>query len=337
MDIDEKELWAKYVNAPNERQAIIRNLLSPKKIISADELIKHMQSKGILFNIMGEEMAKEYLSNNNYYFKLSSYRANYTKKQKGDQAGQYEHLEFAYLKELSIIDMHLRYLILQMCLDIEHHVKIMLIHDVENNPDEDGYNIIEKFDSNKQTRIKILKHSPNSYAHDLIEKHRPLMDFPLWAICELIDFGDLCRLYRTYTTTYPSRKTLPKYSMLNPIRNLRNAAAHSNCLIYKLKSSKKSGKSISDLNNIISKIHGIKKANRLQYLNIIPIHDFAVLLYWYSTYVRSEGLLHKRKLELHHLFFDRMLEHKDYFRDNLYIQNAYIFCIKLINHFFKNH
>lgn len=334
---NKEQLWNSYQASSPQTQDSVQHLLQPKKILTVDELIAHMQNKGILFNIISKEDAKHYLEHNNYYFKISSYRANYTKKQCGANAGQYENLEFAYLKELSIIDMHLRYLILQMCLDIEHHVKLMLIHEVESNPKEDGYSIVNLFDSNRQARLKILKHANNSYAKDLIEKHRVLMDFPIWSICELIDFGDLCRLYKTYTEAYPGQTTLPKYSFLNPIRNLRNAAAHSNCLIYKLKSPHSSGKIISDISNIVSQIHTISKSNRSQYLCIVPIHDFAVLLYWYSNFVKSSGLLRKRKQELYHLFFCRMTEHRDYFKKNLYIQNAYLFCLKLVIHFFKNY
>ena len=80
-----------------------------KLLKTSDELISHMKIKGIKFDIVKEEEAKIFLQNNNYYMKLASYRANYDKRKSN---GEYINLDFAYLRELSTIDMHLRYLIL---------------------------------------------------------------------------------------------------------------------------------------------------------------------------------------------------------------------------------
>jgi abortive infection bacteriophage resistance protein len=116
-----------------------------KELLTTTELIEHMKNKGITFNIVSEEDAKSFLQENNYYMKLASYRANYPKYESGSKKGQYVNLDFAYLKELSTIDMHLRYLIMKMCLDIEHALKVSLITHVENNPKEDGYELIRRF------------------------------------------------------------------------------------------------------------------------------------------------------------------------------------------------
>ena len=83
-----------------------------KLLKTSDELISHMKIKGIKFDRVKEEDAKIFLQTNNYYMKLL-YRANYDKRKGKDE---YINLDFAYLQELSTIDMHLRYLILQMCL-----------------------------------------------------------------------------------------------------------------------------------------------------------------------------------------------------------------------------
>ena len=50
-----------------------------KPRLSLDEQIQHLKDKGILFNIMDEESAKQYLKYNNNYYKLTSFRKNYDK------------------------------------------------------------------------------------------------------------------------------------------------------------------------------------------------------------------------------------------------------------------
>ena len=331
-------LWCKFKSLPEEDQSAINSILCRKKKLSVDELIQHMKNKGITFNIISEDDAKHFLQEHNYYFKFASYRGNYVKYQRGSHTGKYENLDFAYLKELSIIDMHLRYLILQMCLDIEHQIKVMLLRDIEQNPYENGYTIVKEFDKDQRCRQKILKQSHASYAHDLIEKYRVNLDFPVWVLFELISFGDLCNLYQKYTELYPKRN-LPKRSLLNPIRNMRNAAAHSNCLIYKLRLSENRNtdarkRNINDISNIVAQIPTIRRSSRKNYLQIIPIHDFAVLLYWYHNFVKSEGLQKKRRRELYKLFYRRMTEHHEYFSKNAYIRHAYIFTLKLVRYFF---
>ena len=59
-------------------------------------------------------------------------------------------LDFAYLQESSTIDMHFRFIISKMCLDIEHDLKVKILRDIELNPSCDGYDISRTF-SNAQS------------------------------------------------------------------------------------------------------------------------------------------------------------------------------------------
>ena len=47
-----------------------------KSLLTPDELIAHMKEKGIGFNIVTEDQAKDFMANSNYYMKLASYRFN---------------------------------------------------------------------------------------------------------------------------------------------------------------------------------------------------------------------------------------------------------------------
>ncbi len=97
-----------------------------------EEQVRILKSRNVKFNITSEEEAKRFLTEKSYYFKISAYRENFDYRvlQNGDIA--YKDLDFAYLKELSKIDMYLRYMILELTLDIEHYLKRWLIISVHS-------------------------------------------------------------------------------------------------------------------------------------------------------------------------------------------------------------
>lgn len=48
-----------------------------KPILDLDGQVKHLKDKGVRFDIMDEDAAKEYLLEHNNYFKLTAYRRKY--------------------------------------------------------------------------------------------------------------------------------------------------------------------------------------------------------------------------------------------------------------------
>ena len=168
-----------------------------KRLYKSEELIEHMENKGIAFEITNKADAKKFLETNNYYMKLAAYRNNYEKHMTGKNKGKYINLEFAYLQELSRIDMELRYLILHMCLDIEHALKVKLLNSIENNENEDGYNIVEKLKERVPKMLsRIKQHDGSLYCKDIIQAYND--QYPVWVLVEVISFGDfthLCALY----------------------------------------------------------------------------------------------------------------------------------------------
>ncbi|KYM64583.1 Abi-like protein [Fusobacterium necrophorum subsp. funduliforme] len=290
---------------------------------SSSQLIEHMKEKGIKFNIVNEVEAQQFLENNNYYFKLAAYRNNYEK----NSEGKYLNLDFAYLKELSIIDMELRYLILQMALDIEHFIKVKILNDIEKNDLEDGYNIVTEFCSqNERVNSTIDNHAKSEYCRKLIQKHKG--KFPLWAFVEVISFGDTIKLYEFYCRKYG---TLQNWKLLYPVRDIRNAAAHSNCLIYNLE--KNGIKTSPKIINYVKSIPTIGEDMRKNKLSNKLFSDFTTLIYVYEKFVTSEGLKKKRGKELKEFFDKRMLKNKNFFKQNHLICSAYKFVKSLIDDF----
>ena len=98
-----------------------------KPQLTPQEQVEHLKKKGVKFNFKSEDEAINYLSKNNNYFKLRSYRKSFEKYVGGDKDGMYIDLDFAMLKDLAIIDMRFRYTLLLMSLDIEHFEKVRLL------------------------------------------------------------------------------------------------------------------------------------------------------------------------------------------------------------------
>lgn len=308
-----------------------------KQLLNTDELITHMKQKGIKFDIISEQDAADFLSGNNYYMKLASYRTNYPKYTTGPKTGQYINLDFAYLKELSTLDMHLRYLILQMCLDIEHALKVSLITHIENNPEEDGYELIRRFightDShgkrqNEYILKKIRGHKSSAYCKDLIEKYYPY--FPVWVFVELISFGDLTYLTAFYAKLYSDPIVNNKF--MNNIRDMRNAAAHSNCLINKLFETLNPEQQVdSTIANYVKAIPGISSNARTHNLRYRVVYSFITLLYVYDTVVPDGKAKSKRHAEIKDLFNNRMQRNKEYFSSYNKISGVYQFVKKVVD------
>ena len=115
-----------------------------KKLTIPDQ-IALMKAEGIGFHIIDETEAEAYITENTVYFKIKTFAKNYEKYQRGPKKGQYVNLEFAYLKELAILDGLFRKLALDMCLNIEHSMKVQINRDFSANQRDDGYGIVAEF------------------------------------------------------------------------------------------------------------------------------------------------------------------------------------------------
>lgn len=316
---------------------------------TAKQLIDKMKNdKGISFNHISEIEAEEYLMNINNYLRTASYRKNYQKHIKGVNKGKYIDLDFAYLKELSTIDMHFRYTVYKMCLDIEHDLKVQTLKDIENDKSTDGYDIVEEFLSKNDYIVhKIEATSIAPFTCDLIRKYFTIEekynenkgkyenkivkydDCPIWVLVELLTFGDFIKFYVFYYSSRNFRK-LPN-SIINLTKSLRNGVAHNNCILADL--SRGTSKIPSEISQEIAKIKSINSNQQQKKLSCRPMLEFTCLLYVYKSVV-SKNMKHHRIKELKKLFFDRMLEKKEYFKNNELIKSNYSFICKVITAFF---
>ena len=305
-----------------------------KQLLSIEELIQHMKNRGITFNEISENDAKQFLQNNNYYMKLAAYRANYDKCDIGKRQGQYKKLDFGYLKELSTIDMYLRYIVMDMCLDIEHVIKVRLIKNITNNPSEDGYDIVRKFiaqDDNLRILKNIRSHKSGEYCKDLIEKYYPY--FPVWVFVELISFGDLLYFCSFYEKIYGVQ--IINNKLMNTVRDVRNAAAHSNCLLNKMTEKIDSTKQVNnEISSFIIGMKNISKTSRVNNLSYKFTNSFVTVLYVYDS-LMNEIPKQKRYKEIQEFMNGRVVKNKQFFQSNSKIVGVYNFHKKVIDNLVK--
>ena len=313
----------------------------PKK--TSKEIVDMMRDeKGITFKYISEDAAVDYLTNVNNYMRTAAYRKNYTKVQGGKNDGKYERLDFAYLTELSTIDMHFRFVVSKMCLDIEHALKVRIIRDVEIDTSSNGYDEVCDF-LNKNPNIKssIEKKIASPFTGSLINKYFTVKDSedsstgkteivayddcPVWVLVELLSYGEFIQFYKHYYG-----KSAPiSINLLHIVRSLRNATAHNNCIIANL--NRNTSKPPSEIKDAVKQINEISKSQRQKNLSSRPMLEFVTMLYVYNEIV-TEKVKHYHLKELKSLFYGRMVEKKDFFADNDLIKNSYDFaCIMIEN------
>ncbi len=317
-----------------------------KPKLSAEQLVDKMKSeKGITFQYISEQEAVEFLQRKNNYFRLAAYRNNYDKRRRGEREGTYIDLDFAYLVDLSSIDLHVRNLSFQMCLDIEHDLKVQLLNDVTADLNEDGYNLVVSFISKHDyLKEEIFKKRYSTYVGNLINKfftfdthknanNKDIIDYigircPIWAFLEIISFGTFLHLYDYY---YASNAPV-RQQLLHPIKNLRNACAHNNCIINNLK--KGSTRPTAAVTQFVASIPEISADVRRRHLSTQPIFEFCTLLFVYDRTV-SEDVKKHRYSELFSLVNDRMVRHSYYYSNQQLLKSVYHFIKKITDFLIK--
>ena len=319
-----------------------------KPKMSAADLVKKMRDeKGITFNLVSETEAERYLSDINNYFRTASYRKNYQKYQRGANPGKYIDLDFGYLRELSTIDWSLRRCINEMCLDIEHDLKVRLLKDIEDDPNEDGYQIVEDFiDQNPYLIGKLAPTSVSVYTGSLMRKYLTLSransssggsvtritayhDCPVWAFVEFITFGDFVRLYEFYYSKGSIKRL--STSVMNSVKSLRNACAHNNCILSVL--GNRTSFAPSEISRMVSGISSITPSQRRKRLTSRPVMELLCVLYAYK-FATSNNDGHESLGKLISLFQNRMIVHKDYFQNNPQLKGYYAFISAIIEYMF---
>lgn len=319
----------------------MREAKKRKPWLTPEQQVAHLKSKGVKFQLLSEDEAVEYLSKNNNYFRLRSYRTGFPKVDDGPRRGQYANLDFKMLVDLSIVDMLLRNELLPMTLDIEHFAKVRLLGKIEQ-AGEDGYDIVadflasyDKLDSRgevvNRTKDEIRQGKSSPYVAGIVAKY-PRFDFPVWAFLELVTFGTFIYFYKFCAERFGDKGMLDEFYLLQSVKCLRNACAHNNCILNDMSSGKPMFKARNAVSVAIGGVPSIGRGQRRSKLSNDRLQQVATTLYVHSR-VASEGVHDGRAISLG-VFSQRMLKHIDYYKGNDQITSGFDFLAKLISSWF---
>lgn len=98
-----------------------------KPMLTVNEQIEHLKSKGVTFDLCSEDEAARYLSAANNHLRVVSYRKLYSRQVDGPNPGSYVNLDFRDLIELSSIDRRLWEALLAAVIDVEHFARVELL------------------------------------------------------------------------------------------------------------------------------------------------------------------------------------------------------------------
>lgn len=308
---------------------------------SIDEQLKNLEDKNVQFNIMSKEEAREYLQNNTYYFKLKSYEKSF---EFNVSKNQYINLEFAYLVELSKLDMYLRELIIRISLHTEHFLKVKLIDDLTKNEKEDGYHVVRELFSKYPFVVDHINQKKyNSACADLIHKYEN--NWAAWNLIEVLSFGDFIKLYELYYLLYPEQVNEVASDLIWPLKFIRNASAHNNCLLNTLRKpyvythlyDKKRRTIIVNkrLVSLLSSVPTITKNNRKKKITNPVIHDFMASLFLFDEICTSQVFKMKIFTEVKEFVDGRLIENKEFFNFDNVFTTIYDFIRNVVDYLYE--
>jgi len=313
-----------------------------KPLLDTSEQITHLVCKGVKFDIVSLDDAKAYLDKNNNYFKIRAYRKNFAKHPEGELAGQYINLDFAMLKDLAIIDMRLRYILIHMALDIEHFSKVKLLKVIEKSG-EDGYQIVVDYleslrkkdsetDGHRYDTLvnELFRNTDSPYCGGIIRKYDG--EYPVWAFIEIIPFGSFIHFYGFCADKLNCADIKDDFFLLTTVKSLRNAAAHSNCILFDMGAKDQQHK----LNYNVARAlptELISKYRRDVRIENERMRQLVTLLYTHAVIVTSEGVRNHQRDSLYSLV-ERMFTNAEMYSGNDVIQTNFEFFMKVVDIFY---
>jgi len=156
---------------------------------------------------------------------------------------------------------------------------------------------------------------------------------PVWVFLELISFGTLIDFYEFCAIRLASKDLDNDRYLLIALRQLRNACAHSNCLIGNMGQNNAARKLPHEVSQALSQC-GIGKRTREKHSQNEPLRQIMIMLYFYNKQVTSSGAKERTARELKELIA-RMRKNADLYQKNQIILPTFQFFENVVTGLFK--
>ena len=245
------------------------------------------------------------------------------------RSGKYIGLDFGHLVEMSTIDMYLRKKLFKLAIDLEHYLKMKLVGDCQENPDDDGYKVVEAF-LEKHPRVRESIQSGFKLIGYYDKTFFRFTKAPaVWNIVEMMDFNDFTNFYSFYYGYFHMDGGWSK--QFDAVRRIRNAAAHNSCILCSFVPRQK-----GDVETILELLDGnlgMSQGTISQMMGVPFINDFTVLLSVYAKMATHPAVLRKTLKEVLEFFDGRMIKNKEYFENFTEVKNAYRFAHSVVEYY----
>ena len=277
----------------------------PKPLLTAEQQIAHMKSKGITFDLCSEEEAATYLRDKCQFFRVYAYRKSFDKHVGGKRDGQYANLDFGHLRALSGLDCMLRDALLPMTLDIEHFAKVRLLVAAEDHG-EDGYSVMHDYLASASERqrsyldAELDRRERDPYVGTVVRKYRD--NIPVWAFCEAVPLGAFSGLVKFCAERWADSELDEIHYLLKYTRSVRNFTAHGACSLNELSGPSPAMRPPAVLVNAL-KDAGISRRLRSKWLKGARMVQMCAMLYLYNEVV-PDGAVRSRRVDALQSLFD---------------------------------
>lgn len=186
-----------------------------------------------------------------------------------------------------------------------------LINVIQDSGSIDAHTIVRMFLEEYPDIInKLDGHSHTAYNVDLFNKFKSVAHMPVWALLELLSFGQLIMLGK-FIANLLQNKGLEKLAIqMYDIKDIRNACAHDNCILNNLTSKDKKHKPSRTVNNALSNVK-ISKRSRDSKLSNTRIYQITAVLVFHKSLVKNDYIQENLRLKLQQ-FKLRLMHNKNY-------------------------